>query len=240
MHMPHGFEIYREIPRPDPALVERLRGIPSTDLGDVMYKRGAMDPGIAPLYRPMSPIVGPAVTVSVPDGAFEMVKVAMEMTRPGDVLVINARGNLGHALLGGNVSRGLKARGLAGVVVDGAVRDIEEIRTDGLPVFARGLSIIMVPIEGAGEVNVPIACGGVVVNPGDLICADEDGVIVVPPHVVEEVAEKAHRLHAGHMAVQEVLLRGEVTNIAAILDRAAQRGGTFIDGAFGGPGGRRG
>jgi 4-hydroxy-4-methyl-2-oxoglutarate aldolase len=232
--MPLGFEIYRQINRPDPELVERFRAVPTADLADVMYKRGGFDPQIGPVYRPIDKVVGPAITVSVPDGAFEVVKVALEMTEPGDVVVVNARGNVQQALLGGNVCRGLKARGVAGLIADGAVRDVSEIREDGLPVFARGAALVMVPIEGAGEVNVPIACGGVVVNPGDIVVADEDGIVVVPPDRAEEVLDAAEALDRKHQAAQPELLAGKVAGIGPILERVTARGATFHDRPYGG------
>lgn len=230
--MPLGFDVFRGINRPNPQLIEKFRSIPTADLADVMQKRGGMDPLIRTLYAPLDRVVGPAVTVSVPDGAFEVIKIALEMSQAGDVVVINAHGDTKHALLGGNVCRGLKARGLAGMVVDGAVRDLTEIREDGFPVFARGLALFMGPIVGAGEVNVPIACGNVVVNPGDIIVADEDGIVVVPPHEAASVLEAAHALHERHQAAQPVLLSGKITGIDGILERAVERGAAFHDDAY--------
>ena len=230
--MPVGFEIFRQINRPDASIIERFREIPTADLIDVMFKRGAVDCAIRPVYLPIPKIVGPAITVSAPDAAFEVVKMGLEMSQPGDVVMINARGNVDHALLGGNVCRGLKARGLAALMADGAIRDVSEIREEGFPVFSRGVALKMGPIVGAGEVNVPIAFGGIVINPGDIIVADEDGIVAVPPHAAEEVLAAAHRLHEGHMAAQPALLRGEVTRIAPILERAEQNGAVFHDGSY--------
>jgi 4-hydroxy-4-methyl-2-oxoglutarate aldolase len=228
--MPVGFEIYREIRRPPQSLIEQLRGIPPADLADVMFKRGSVDTDIRPVHSPIGPVVGPAVTISAPDSAFNIVKAGLEMTRPGDVVVVNARGSQDFALVGGNVCRGLKARGIAAFMADGAIRDVSEIREDGLPVFARGIALHMGPLNGAGEVNVPIAFGGVVVNPGDIIVADEDGIVVVPQDRVEQVVAAAHELHARHEAAQPILLRGEVTGIGAILDQIRASGGVLFDG----------
>jgi 4-hydroxy-4-methyl-2-oxoglutarate aldolase len=233
--MPVGFEIFQKVSRPASDLLERFRGIPTADLGDVMHKRGAFASEIAAMYRPLRSFVGTAVTVSVPDGAFEVIKLAIQTAQPGDVIVINARGNTNHALLGDNVCRGMKARGIAGLVVDGAVRDRSTIQADDFPVFARGTALIMGAIQGSGEVNVPIACGGVVVNPGDIIVADEDGVIAVQPHRAEEVLDAAQALHLKHQSARPVLLRGEVTDIENIHQRAVSRGGTFFDGPFPAP-----
>jgi len=230
--MPLGFEIYTDIERPDPELIGLLEGVPTADLGDVMFKRGAVTPAIAPLYRPIRSIVGPAITVSVPDGAFEVIKLAINTAKPGDVIVVNAGGNVNHALLGDNVCRGMKARGIKALVADGCVRDRGTIQEDDFPVWSRGVALVMGAIQGGGEVNVPIACGGVVVNPGDLVVADEDGIVVIPPARVKEVAEAAHALHERHVKVQPTLLRGEVTDIDNITARATGRGGVFVEGTY--------
>jgi regulator of RNase E activity RraA len=227
--MPVGFRVFRRSSRPDAALLQRFALLHTADLSDAMNRSGTMDRGIQPVFTPIKRVVGPAVTVSAPTGAFNLVKIGMEQTRSGDVLVINARGAVNGALVGGNVCRGLVHRGLAGLLADGAVRDASEIREDGLSTFARGVTTVMGPIDGPGEVNVPIACGGVVVNPGDIIVADEDGIVVIRPSEAEEVLAETARLEASHDAVQPTLLRGEVTNIAKIERALREQGCTFID-----------
>ncbi len=214
--MPVGFRVYTKVDRPDPALIKRFVEKFSPDISDVINRAGTMENAIHPMYRPMKRIAGPAVTVSVPTSAFNVIKAGMQQTRAGDVLVVNGRGSLNGALFGSNVCRGLLHRGVAGLIVDGAVRDVSEIQADGLPVFARGVSAGMGSIDGPGEVNVPIACGGVVVHPGDIIVADEDGIVVVRPEEAEWVLNEVVKLKAKHEAVQPILLRGEVTNIANI------------------------
>jgi regulator of RNase E activity RraA len=227
--MPIGFRVYTSVRRPAADLIERLRALRAVDLSDSMNRAGTMDNGIYSITQPAKPIIGVAVTVSVPNGAFNVVKAGMQQTQRGDVLVINARGSLRGALIGGNVCRGLLHRGLAGVVADGAVRDAEEISGDGLPVYARGLSAMMGPVEGPGEVNVPIACGQVVVYPGDIIVADADGIVAIRPHDVEAIAAATERLLQRFVTVQEVLLRGEVTNIANIERGLREQGCEFLE-----------
>jgi regulator of RNase E activity RraA len=187
-----------------------------------------MENAVHPMYKPIKRIAGPAVTVSAPTGAFNVIKAGMQQTRAGDVLVVNGRASLNGALFGSNVCRGLLHRGVAGLIVDGAVRDISEIQADGLPVFARGTSAGMGSIDGPGEVNVPIACGGVVVNPGDIVIADEDGIVVVRPDDAEYVLNQVADLQAKHAAVQPILLRGEVTNIANIEQALRAQGCEFL------------
>jgi regulator of RNase E activity RraA len=230
--MPVGFRVYTHIQRPASEVLARFSALRTPDISDAMNRAGTMDNGIQPAYLPAKRVIGPAVTVSVPTGAFNVIKAGMQETRAGDVLVVNARGNLRGALIGGNVCRGLLHRGLAGVVMDGAVRDVSEIREDGLPVYVRGISAMMGPIEGPGEVNVPIACGHVVVYPGDIIIADSDGVVVVRPGEAETVADETESLLRKHAGVQEFLLRGEVTNIANIERGLRERGCEFLVGPY--------
>ena len=228
--MPVGFRVIRRSSRTEAALLKRFAALNTADLSDAMNRSGTMDRGIQPVFTSVKRVVGPAVTVSAPTGAFNIVKIGMEQTRAGDVLVINARGVLNGALVGGNVCRGLVHRGLAGLIADGAVRDAGEIQQDGLPTFARGITTVMGPIDGPGEVNVPIACGGVVVNPGDIVVADVDGIVVIRPSEAEEVLAETAKLEASHEAVQPILLRGEVTNIAKIERALREQGCTFVDG----------
>ena len=228
--MPVGFRVYATVVRPEPTLLERFADLRTPDISDAMNRAGTMDNGIQPAYRPIGRVIGPAVTVSVPTGAFNVSKAGMQQTRRGDVLVINARGSLRGALIGGNVCRGLLHRGLAGVVMDGAVRDVMEIQEDGLPVYARGVSAMMGPIDGPGEVNVPIACGHVVVHPGDIVVADPDGIVAVRAADAAQVADETNALLRRHAGVQDVLRRGEVTNIANIERALREQGCDFLGG----------
>jgi RraA family protein len=230
-----GYRVFSEIERPSGELLAQFAGLATPDLADAMQKAGVIDADIKPIFQPMARFAGPAVTVNVPTGSFNVVKIGMEMTRPGDVLVISARGNTHYALLGGNVCKGLKHRGLAGIVVDGAMRDVEEIQAVDLPVHARGLAINAGPTSGPGEVNVPVAVGHCVVFPGDIVVADEEGIVVVPPAHAEEVLPRVEQLKTWHANIQPVLERGEVTNIAAIRKQLEESGCEFLNTRWTGP-----
>ena len=211
-----GFRAFTKITRPDPATVKALLRFSSCDLSDVMYKSHTMV-GLRAAYAPIARVAGPAVTVSVPSGALNTIKYAANLVKPGDVLVVNAQGDTTYALWGGNVSRGLQARGAAALVMDGAVRDVAEIRELAFPVYARGFATAFREHAVArGEVNVPIACGGIVVNPGDIVVCDEEGIVAIPPGAVDEVIKKATALVERLTSIQPVLLRGEVTMIDQI------------------------
>ncbi len=211
-----GFRIITDIDRPDAALVERFDEFRSCDISDVLNRSGTMV-GIRSTYLPVPRMVGPAVTVSIPAGGINMVKLGIQQARPGDILVVSAQGDTTYAMIGGNIALGMQARGIRGFVIDGAVRDVSELRDLGFPTFARGVAVAAADLGGPrGEVNVPIACGGVVVNPGDIVIADEDGIVVVPPAVAREVLDAVPALMAKHAEARVVLGRGEVTAIDQI------------------------
>lgn len=222
-----GFRVHRQVTRPPQDLVDALAQIPTPDLADVMYGTGAMTAEIRAAYTPMPRIAGPAVTVSLPTGSFPMLKMGMQQTQAGDILVVNARAASTYAIWGGNISLGMARRGVKGVVIDGYARDVPDIQATGLPLFCRGTVANISPLTGPGEVNVPIACGTTVVNPGDIIVADAEGIVVVPAAVAAAIIQAAHELHERHMSVQPILQRGEVTNIENI-ERAFREEGCQI------------
>jgi 4-hydroxy-4-methyl-2-oxoglutarate aldolase len=224
-----GFRGFRTVDRPSTDLVRRLAAYAPPDLSDAMSGGYTLDPQIRPVYPFRGRIAGPAITVAVPRGAFNIIKFAMQQTRDGDVLVINAWGLHTFAVWGGNVSRGMKRRRVAGVIIDGAARDPEEAEAVGFPVFARSQATATPPLEGPGEVNVPVACGNVVVNPGDIVVADVNGIVVVPPVAAEWVLRQVTDLKQRHASIHPVLERGDVTSIDAIMEGLIKQG-FVIDG----------
>jgi regulator of RNase E activity RraA len=225
-----GFRVITAIERPPAPLSEALGHYRSCDLSDAMNRAGTMV-GIRPVYTPIASIAGPAVTVSIPAGGINMVKLGIEQARPGDVLVVSVQGDTTYAMMGGNISMGMQARGLAAFVIDGAVRDVSELRDLGFPTFARGVATAAGDLGGPrGEVNVPIACGSVVVNPGDIVVADEDGIVVVPPDAAVEVMAAADALHDTHVKAREILRTGAVTSVDAITADYRRQGLAIADG----------
>ena len=166
-------------PAPPQAVVEELRGYEIAWISDSV-ELYLMDREIRPIYPAAPRIVGPAVTVTVPPGDFVMISAALKATRPGDVLVVDARGDMSRAVWGEYFSEWAKGLGVAGIVIDGASRDASGIEALGFPVFARGTIPRRPTINGHGEVNVPVSCGGVAVLPGDIVIADREGAIVIP------------------------------------------------------------
>lgn len=174
-----GNRLRLTIERPSREMIESFREASPPDLADAMNKTGAMRE-ILPMYSPMRRCVGPAITVKAPTGDSLMVRKAMMVAQPGDVIVIDGRGTISRSLWGGNRSTTAAARGIVGVIVDGGTRDIDETEAVGLPLFARAVCPMASASSGPGELNFPIACGGVVVNPGDIVVADAEGIVVIP------------------------------------------------------------
>lgn len=223
-----GYRVIQNIRRPSPGIVRQLGQHFSADLADAMQKAGAISTDIRPVYSPISRIAGPAVTVSVPTGSFSMAKLAMMECHQGDVLVVNSHGDTQHAMLGGHIGHALVVRGLAGIIVDGAVRDASELREIGLPVFARGTAVVVGGHDGPGEINIPIACGGVVVNPGDILVADEDGIVVIPLDAAEEVLKQVSDLKERHGISEPAFGRGEIPGMAEVEARMRAAGCEYI------------
>lgn len=153
--------------------------IPTTTLADVLGRAQVMDIGLRPLWAGMPRVAGPAFTVQCPPGDNLMLHAAIYRAEPGSVIVVES-GDLDYALAGGNVCAVAQRRGVAAFVADGLIRDLAEVREMGFPVVARGV----IPIPGAkkrlGAHGTPVRCGGVLVAPGDIVVADEEGVVVVP------------------------------------------------------------
>lgn len=191
-HQKIGCRVNTEINRPPAGLIERLRQFATTDLCDGMVIAAAMEYCIKPMVTSKK-IVGPAVTLKLTLGDSLLVTKAMEAAQPGDVLVIDGHGSRGNALWGDHRSLTSKLLGLEGVVMDGAFRDIDECEEIGFPIYAKNVTCCSSTKNSHGEVNVPVSCGGVAVNPGDIIVGDRNGVCVVPPQFAEEIIENARK-----------------------------------------------
>lgn len=234
-----GFRVYTEVARPDPSIVEGFRDAATPNVGDAMHGITVVDPGIRPIYGDMRRILGPATTVVMTPGDALMIRKAIELAQPGDVLVLNSFGNTDRAVLGGSVAIAAAKRGIVGVIIDGVVRDVGEIREVGLPVMARGVS----PRSGStphgwGEVNVPVAIGGVVIRAGDIVLGDEEGIVVVPADHADSVLATYRKVAAKKGRPEEMRERiaaqdsGPVRGMDRTGKAMADRGATVIEGPF--------
>lgn len=171
-------------------LVERLKTFTTPELCDGLGLFHAMHHSVKPLFGE-GVVAGPAVTVDLPTGESKLVPDVIEKLAPGDVLVIAARGNCESASWGDFRSHLAARKRAAAVVIDGAARDLRGMREVGLPVFARGLCPGAAQKTGQGAYNVPVSCAGVVVQPGDIVVGDENGVIVMHPEEAEAAMSRA-------------------------------------------------
>ena len=173
-----GFRILDAPPRFPAELIERFRGLASSTLADAMGRFNFMDPAIQ--SRSSLLLCGPAVTVNARPADNLMVHKALQVATPGDIVVVNTGGNTTSAVFGELMCHTASSAGLGGIVVDGAIRDVEGITRLGFPAFSRTVSPGSCDKDGPGEINVPISCGGTGVAPGDIVVGDADGVVVVP------------------------------------------------------------
>lgn len=175
----------------DPKHIELLRNIALPLLSDSLH-RGTGSVGLLPFHKPTRfTMVGTAVTVRSRGGDNLTTLRAFDYCRPGDVLVVDAGGDLTNAVVGGIMTAGAAMLGLTGVVIDGAIRDIAEIREREFPVYARGANHRGPYKNGPGEINVPVSIGGMVVNPGDIIVGDQDGLLAFPASEAAALIDKA-------------------------------------------------
>ena len=174
-----GLRITERRPEPDATLIARAAKLPVANIGDVMSRLQAMRGGFM-AYGGRRTFVGPALTVKARPGDNLFLHRAIDLARPGEVIVCDGGGDLEIALAGDLMIGHAESRGVGALVIDGAVRDLDGIERMDIGVWARGATPAGPYKDGPGEIGYPIACGGQVVMPGDLIAADEDGVVVIP------------------------------------------------------------
>lgn len=183
-----GFSIRTEIYRVNKDVYMKLQEFSTPNLSDAMNRFRTMDYMIKPANEHCS-FIGPAITVRVRPGDNLMIHKAIDVARAGDVLVIDAESCCTNAVWGELLTRAALKKGISGVVIDGATRDIKESRELGIPIFSKYVVPSACDKDGPGEINEPISCGGVAIIPGDIIVGDENGVVVIPPDLIDEVIE---------------------------------------------------
>lgn len=192
----------------DASLLARLRDLPVAALSDNMH-RNIGSVGLVPYHKPVdATMAGTAVTARSRGGDNLTYLRALEFCRPGDVLVIDAGGDLNNAVVGGILSYYAAHIGLAGVVIDGAIRDVAEIRSREFPVYARGVTHRGPYKDGPGEINVTVSVGGMVVNPGDVIVGDQDGLLAMAPADVPELIAKAQAVLEAEARTMKAMAEG--------------------------------
>jgi len=190
-----GFRYKTDFERPEPSITEAFKklmdqtGCLTGNVGDCLGRGAGMNSRIKGLSYGMR-LIGPALTVKVAPCDNLMIHKALTLVKPGDVMAIDGGGDHSWALLGLLMVQTAIKLGVAGMVVDGAIRDAAELRQLGFPLFAAGISPNGPFKEGPGEINYPINCGGQIVHPGDLMVADDDGVVVVKKEFAADCIDK--------------------------------------------------
>jgi len=212
LHPGPGFRVKMNFPRLPAELMYQFRAFPTPDISDLLNRLYAVDPQIRCLTGENHQICGPACTVKVFPGDNLMVHKSLDVLEPGDVVIVDAGGSDKNAVLGDLISTKARHRGAQGFVIDGLVRDLPNIAALDFPVFARGTTPIGPLHRGPGEINFPICCGGVVINPGDLIVGDAMGVVVIPQAIAEDLLHRLQSHHAANEAYFESVKKGDFSN----------------------------
>jgi RraA family protein len=213
LHPGPGFRVKTGFARLPVELMQGFTQFATPDISDQLNRLYAVNPEIRVLTHPAHRVCGPACTVKVFPGDNLMVHKALDVLEPGDVVIVDAGGSTMNAVLGDLISTKAKHRGAQGFVVDGLVRDLPSIQElVDFPVFARGTTPIGPLHRGPGEINFPICCGGVVVNPGDLVVGDAMGVVIVPQAIAEELLQRLQQHEAANATYFESVKKGNFSN----------------------------
>jgi len=221
-------DIIRDFERVAPDVVRKASEFAASILADVAGRRGTLDGRIAAL-SPAMRMAGPAFTIEVRPGDNLMIHAAISMAKAGDVLVVDGKADRTCALMGSIMINACKKVGLAGVVLDAAVRDTEELRELGFPVYSVGSNPNGPTKFVPGRINWPISCGGVAVNPGDLVVGDADGVVVVERGKAAALLQAAAKKVADERARIADIVAGRNLR-PAWLDPALRAAGVIKDG----------
>jgi regulator of RNase E activity RraA len=201
-----GIEKNPSAPQADPKLITTLKDIAVALLSDQLHRnRGSK--GLLPYHRP-APLAGTAVTVRTRGGDNLAILRAYDYCRPGDVMVVDADGDLDNALVGGIMTFFAASIGLAGMIIDGAIRDVSEIRERPFPVYARGVTHRGPYKDGPGAINVPVSVGGMTVMPGDIVVGDQDGLVAFSTKEAPTVIEKALKQRNAEEATMRAIMEG--------------------------------
>jgi regulator of RNase E activity RraA len=229
MHPGPGFRVRPEIERPSESTIHGLSQFETPAISDQLNRLYTMMPEIRNLTDEHLTIFGPAITVRSYPGDNLMVHKSLDIAKPGDVIVVDGHRSPLTAALGDLVSKKARHRGVAGFIVDGVIRDLPEIKRLGdFPVFARDVTPIGPMHRGPGEINYPVACGGVVVNPGDVIVGDLNGVVVVPREFADDLLRRLEERAAAEAAYNDSVATGNFSN--AWVDAILEDSGVVVNG----------
>jgi len=204
-----GFHVHPRVNGVSVESAHRFNALPVANVSDVMSRMAASPACLRPMHDGAR-MAGPALTVKTRPGDNLMVHKALAMAQPGDVVVVDAGGDLSNAIIGEIMAGRAAKRGLGGIVIYGAIRDSDEIRRGSLPVYAAGITHRGPYKDGPGEINIPVSLGGMVITPGDLIIGDADGLMCIPQAQVEEVYAAACAKHQDEVQMLANIAAGKL------------------------------
>jgi RraA family protein len=216
--------------------MDEFREFVTPDISDLLNRLYSMDPAITSLTGSHHQLCGPACTVKVFPGDNLMVHKSLDVAKPGDIVIVDAGRSPMNAVLGDLVSTKAKHRGIAGFIVDGLIRDLPAILSLDFPVFARGTTTVGPMHRGPGEINYPVSCGGIVVNPGDLIVGDAAGIVVIPQGIAAELLQRLKGHRASNAAYLAAVKIGDFSNAWVDLLLEKHECPVVGNGSFGEPG----
>jgi 4-hydroxy-4-methyl-2-oxoglutarate aldolase len=221
--------VIRKIARPPADAARALGELGVATVYEAQGRTGLMRPSMRPIY-PSAQVAGPAVTVLCPPGDNLMIHAAVEVCSPGDVLVVATTEDSTTAMFGELLATSCRAHGVAGLVIDGGVRDVADLTAMNFPIWAKVISAQGPVRVSAGSVNIEISCAGASVRPGDVIVADQDGVVVVPSENAMNVASLAQQRHTKELRNRERFRGGELgLDMYGLRSKLAGLGVEYID-----------
>jgi len=222
-------KIVRKIARPDAGMVKVLGTAGVATVHEAQGRTGLMRPYMRPIY-PTARLAGPAVTISIAPGDNLMIHASIEVCKPGDVLVVAPTSECTDGYFGELLGVSCQAHGIAGLIIDAGVRDTAELTELKFPVWSKAVSSQGTVKNVPGDVNVPVVCAGAMVNPGDVIIADADGVVVVPREAAADVAKASDARIAKEEKTRERLRKGELgLDFYGLRAKLAELGVEFVD-----------